>query len=105
MNREYTAAKSWAKKWGFLTSEYHEMFQKGKELRGSQKESTACTLPPIEDGVPLVQQPIIPKTSGQVIGARVGTEHLLNPFGNAASEAAPRHNLAHNLGWPKEALL
>ena len=47
----------------------------------------------------------IPKTSGQYIGWKVGTESKLNPFGKAACEAAPRQDLAKNLGWPGEALL
>ena len=41
----------------------------------------------------------------QMVGWKTGTERNLNPFGNAASEAAPRQDLAHKLGWPKEALL
>ena len=41
------------------------MFDKGREMRRKAKEEDAVTLPPIEDGKPLVQS-VIPKTSGQV---------------------------------------
>ena len=109
--RENTASKSWKNKWGFLTNEYKEIFDKSRTMRSEARENISeesVTFPPIEDGKPLVQcqmESIIPKTSGQCVGWKVGTEKRLNPFGSAASEAAPRQDLARKLGWPKEALL
>ncbi|XP_063694475.1 ciliary microtubule inner protein 1-like [Bolinopsis microptera] len=105
INRESTASKSWKTKWGFLTSEYQEMFDNSKTMRENAKPKTV--FPPIEDGKPLVQSgsKIVPKTAAQCIGWKVGTEQRLNPFGNAANEAKPRQNLGAKLGWPKEALL
>ncbi|KAL5261572.1 hypothetical protein ACHWQZ_G007322 [Mnemiopsis leidyi] len=107
ISRENTASKSWKTKWGFLTSEYQEMFDNSKTMRRDAKEKTEdVVFPPIEDGKPLVQSgpKIIPKTTAQFVGWKVGTEQSLNPFGNAANESRPRQNLATKLGWPKEAL-
>ena len=95
MSREHTAAKMWAKKWGFLTSEYQKQ---------NEETKAACSLPPIEDGLPFCQQKV-PKTSGHLVGWRIGTEKKLNPFGSAFSESAPRQDLAKKLGWPHEALI
>eukprot|EP00116_Pleurobrachia_bachei_P016199 sb/3476461/ len=103
MSREHTAAKMWEKKWGFLTSEYQDIFE-GKEGKEQKENKGSCSLPPIEDGMPLCQQKV-PKTSGHLVGWRIGTEKNLNPFGSAFSESAPRQDLAKKLGWPHEALI
>lgn len=80
ISREKYRLKSWKQKVGILTSEYQEMFDNSKTMRRDAKEKTEdVVFPPKEDGKPLVQSgpKIIPKTTAQFVGWKVGTEQSL----------------------------